>query len=218
VKGRRFELVSPLQPVNLRSVLRAAEPVPTISLTLSDLTKAQADVAKVKVTDATIDALIAIRDVCKADGIIASDRRWKKSLKIVQASAYMAGEKQTTPEDLGILVDSLWREPKDRAKVARTVGKLADPASFQAVQILDAARETAQKVAGLQSGDRKAYVSQAAQAIEDFETQQKKLVELGNSAGRRGRTVIDDAKTEIQGMHAQLARAISAGLGLRSLR
>ena len=214
----RFDVQYLLQPNNLRSVLLAAEPVTSVSLTPADLTKAKADVCKVKITDATVDALISIRDLCRAEGIIASDRRWKKSLKVVQASAYMAGEKQTTPEDLAILVDSLWREPKDRPRVARIVGKLADPSGFQAVQILDAARETAQKVAGLQSGDRKAYVSQAAQAIEEFETQQKKLGELGQSAGRRGHAIIDDAKIEIQGMHAQLARTISAGLGLRSLR
>lgn len=214
----RFDVQYLLQPTNLRAVLLAADPACSVSLTLAELTKAQAEVAKVKITDATVDALIALRDVCKAEGIVASDRRWKKSLKLVQASAYLAGEKQTTPEDLAILVDSLWREPKDRPKVARIVGKLADPAGFQAVQILDAARETAQKVAGLQSGDRKAYVAQAAQAIEEFETQRKKLAELGQAAGRRGRAVIADASVEIQGMHAELARTVSAGLGLRSLR
>lgn len=214
----RFDVQYLLQPTNLRAVLVAAEPACSVSLTLAELKKAQADVGKVKITDATIDALIAVRDVCKAEGIVASDRRWKKSLKLVQASAYLAGEKQTTPEDLAILVDSLWREPRDRPKVARIVGKLADPAGFQATQILDAARETAQKVSGLQSGDRKAYVAQAAQAVEEFEVQQKKLAELGHAAGRRGRVAIADASVEIQGMHAELARAVSAGLGLRSLR
>lgn len=214
----RFDIGYLLQPANLRAVLVSSEPACSVALTMAELKRAQAEVAKVAVTDATVDALIAVRDVCRAEGIIASDRRWKKSLRLLQAAAYLAGEKQTTPEDLAILVDTLWREPKDRPKVARMVGKLADPAGFQATQILDAARETAQKVAGLQSGDRKQYVAQAAQAVEEFETQQKKLAELGQSAGRRGRAVIDDARLEIQGMHAELARTVSAGLGLRALR
>jgi len=84
---------------------------------MADLRTAQAEVHAVKITDDTIDALIQIRDACKAEGIVASDRRWKKSLRLAQAVAYMAGEKKTSPEDLAILVDSLWREPKDRPKV-----------------------------------------------------------------------------------------------------
>ena len=207
-----------LQPANLRTVLLAPEPVPTVKLTMNDLRRAQADVTKVKITDDTVDALIAIRDACRAEGIIASDRRWKKSLKIVQASAHMAGEKATSPEDLALLTDSLWREPKERSKVARLVGKLADPVGTQAQEILDAARETAQKVSGMKSGDRKAYIGQAASTIEQFDAQQKKLTELSRSGGRRAKTVISDASTEIQAMHAELARAVSAGLGLRALR
>ncbi len=175
-------------------------------------------VERVRLTDDTIDALIAIRDACRADGIIASDRRWKKSLKLVQASAWMAGERATTPEDLAILIDSLWREPKERAKVARLVGKLADPVGTQAAELLDAARETAQKVSGMKSGDRKQYISTAAQAIDQFTAQQSKLAELARSGGRRAKTVIADASSEIQQMHAEMARAVSAGLGLRSLR
>jgi MoxR-like ATPase len=185
---------------------------------MAELRKAQAEVAKVIVTDETIEALIQIRDACKAEGIIASDRRWKKSLKLTQAVAYMASEKKTTPEDLSILIDSLWREPKDRPKVARLVGKLADPVGAQAAEILDAARETAAKVSGLQSGDRKTYIAQAAQALEQFGAQQKKLAQLASGAGRRASAVIQQANDEIVAIHTELARTVSAGLGLRSAR
>ena len=185
---------------------------------MADLRKAQAEVAKVAITDETIDALIEIRDACKGEGIIASDRRWKKALKIVQAVACMAGEKKTSPEDLSILVDSLWREPKDRPKVARLVGKLADPVGAQAAEILDAARETASKVAALKAGDRKAYIAQAAQALEQFQAQQKKLGQLAKGAGRRASSVIQDANDEIIAIHTDLARTVSVGLGLRSAR
>lgn len=172
------------------------------------------------VSDETIDALVQIRDACKAEGIVASDRRWKKSLKLAQATAYMAmaGEKKTSPEDLSILVDSLWREPKDRPKVARLVGKLADPVGAQAAEILDAARETAAKVAALVAGDRKAYIAQAAQALEQFQAQQKKLGQLAKGAGRRSSVVIQDSMDEIVALHTELARNVSAGLGLRSAR
>ena len=187
---------------------------------MNDLRRAQAEAASVKITDDTVDALLSIRDACRGEGIIASDRRWKKSLKLVRASAWLAGEKKTCPEDLALLVDSLWREPKERTKVARIVGNLADPASTQSVEILDAAREIATKVASMKAGDRKLYIAQAAQAVEQFDAQQAKLGELAKSAGRRAKAVISDAVAEIQGLHAEVARAVSSGLGLgmRSLR
>ena len=214
----RFDVGYLLRPANLRLVLSSPEPTATQAMKMADLRKAQAEVAKVAITDETIDALIEIRDACKGEGIIASDRRWKKALKIVQAVAYMAGEKKTSPEDLSVLIDSLWREPKDRPKVARLVGKLADPVGAQAAEILDAARETSNKVAALKSGDRKAYIAQAAQALEQFQAQQKKLGQLAKGAGRRASSVIQDANDEIIAIHTDLARTVSAGLGLRSTR
>jgi len=187
-------------------------------MTMTELRQAQADVAQVRITDATIEALIAIRDACRTEGIVGSDRRWKRSLKLAKAAAYLAGEKETSAEDLMILTDSLWREPRERPKVARLVGKLSDPASTQALEILDAAREITQKTTALKTGDRKSYVGAAAQAIDQFDQQQRKLAELTQSAGRRARAVITDAATEIQGMHAEMARGVSHGLGLRGLR
>lgn len=214
----RFEVGYLLRPANLRLVLAAPDPVATPAMKMSDLRKAQVDASKIAISDETVDALIQIRDACKAEGIIASDRRWKKSLKLAQAAAYMACEKKTSPEDLSILIDSLWREPKDRPKVARLVGKLADPVGAQATEILDAARETAAKVAALVAGDRKTYIAQAAQALEQFQSQQKKLAQLAKGAGRRAAAVIHAANDEIVAIHTDLARNVSAGLGLRSAR
>lgn len=211
----RYSVDYLLRPQNLRNVLAAPEPKLTSTLDMKTLRAAQADVAKVKVTDATVDALIAIRDTCRAEGIVASDRRLKKSLRVVQAAAWMGGERETAPEDLTLLTDALWREPKERSKIAKLVGRLADPTATQATEILDAAKETADKVIALRSGDRKAYIAHAAQALEAFVQQTNKLEKLGKSAGRRAKDTIDSASAEIAEMHAELARAVSSGLGLR---
>ena len=211
----RFQVDYLLRPASLRAVLLAPEPSLSVKLTMTDLRTAQAGVAAVRVSDDTVEALIAIRDACKAEGIVASDRRWKKSLKAVQAASFLVGEPETCPEDLVVLVDSLWREPKERAKVARIVGKLADPVSAQANEILDAAREAAGKVDRIQNiGDRKDYVSEAAQALRVFTQQQARLNELAKTAGKRAQEAISGAQVEIKSMHAEMAREVSRGLGL----
>jgi MoxR-like ATPase len=211
----RFEVNYLLRPAHLKAVLTAPEPGVGTQLDMKTLRAAQAEVAKVKVTDATVDALITIRDALKAEGIVASDRRWKKSLKLVQAAAWLVGEKQTTPEDLMLLTDGLWREPKERPKVAKIVGQKADPVATQATEILDAARETADKVHALKAGDRKQYIAQAANALEQFSQQMTKLEKLAQSGGRRAKDAIKTASFEITAMHEDLARTVSSGLGLR---
>jgi MoxR-like ATPase len=211
----RFQVDYLLRPQHLKSVLTAPEPKLATVLNMKTLRAAQAEVAKVQVTDATVDALIAIRDACKAEGILASDRRWKKSLRLVQAASWLAGEKQTSPEELMLLVDALWREPKERPKVARLVGRLADPVSLQATEVLDAARESADKVAALKAGDRRAYIAQAAQALESFTQQMQKLQKLEKSAGRRAKESIALTSAVITAMHEEVARSVAGGLGLR---
>lgn len=215
----RFNVDYLLRPSNFRAVVAGGEPLSAVSLSLSELEQAQAASRAVTITDATYDALIQIRDACNAQGLQASDRRWKKTLKAVQASAYLAGETTTTPEDLMLLSHALWREPKDRSKVAQLVGQFADPISSQATEILDAARETAARVAGLSStADRKTYVGSAAQALDELRAQKDKLTILSKSAGPRARTTIADSEQEISQLHAELARVISGALQRGGLR
>jgi len=214
----RFDVQYLLRPSSFRSVLLAPEPACSAALSMAQLRQAQADVAQVKVTDETVQALVAIRDGCRAEGIIASDRRWKKTLKVVQATAYLAGEVATTPEDLLVLTHALWREPQEYSKVAHIVGQVADPVSAKAAEVLDAARETAARVAGLRNSDRKSYLAQAAQALEDFKAQQVKLKDLATGAGPRAKQALGDADQEIAQLHYELARAVSVGLGLGGAR
>lgn len=215
----RYNVDYLVRPSNFRAVIAGSEPTPTVSLTLDELHQGQSAAHSVTITDATYDALIQIRDACNAEGLEASDRRWKKTLKAVQASAYLAGETSTTPEDLLLLTDALWRDPKDRSKVARLVGQLADPISSQAAEILDAARETAARVAGLRTtADRKTYVGTAAQALDDLLQQKDKLTDLAKSAGPRAKTTLADSEQEIAQLHAELARVVSGAIHRGSLR
>ena len=70
----------------------------------------------------------------------------------------------------------------------------------------------------LKCGDRKAYISAAAGAIEAYAQQQQRLTELALKGGRRARAVVAGASAEIDAIHRELAQAVSAGLGLRGAR
>jgi MoxR-like ATPase len=213
----RFEVGYIRSNDSMRGMLSGKLPPLPAPLSLADLATAQAEVSAVRVTDATVDALLAIREAGNlggSGGFTASDRRWKKILKLAQASAWLVGDAETSPEDLSFLADALWREPKERGPIAAVVGKLCDPCGSQAVEILDAAREAADRVNALRSADREGYVTAAASTLKDFKAQATKLDNLAAGAGKRSAVTINDAKAEIEIIRKGLARDMSTALNL----
>jgi len=214
----RFEVGYLLRPSNFRLVLTSPDPTPPSALNFHALKQVQDEVSRITLTDDTLDALIAIREQCKDAGIVASDRRWKKSLKLAKAAAYLVGATETTPEDLVLLTDSLWHQPKDRPKVARLIGPIADPIGTKALDILDAARETVAKVDEARAKDPKGSMPQATQALQTLRDQKSKLEDLARSAGTRTTHVIQTATVELTKLHGDLARVVSQNLGLATGR
>lgn len=132
---------------NFKGMMRGDvdSPLPGVSLSIANLDAAMAEVAAMKVSDDVIDALFQCRGALSAEGVVASDRRWKRSLKVVQAFSWLNSQPECQPEDLMVLQHSLWNEPKMKGKVARTLAKVVDSAMHQACEILDAARESARQ-------------------------------------------------------------------------
>jgi MoxR-like ATPase len=210
----RFDVRYLVDDNNFRSMLTAGDVQPGPQYTMDDLRAAQAAVKTVKVTDATVDAIVDIRRALAADGIVVSDRRWKQVIPVLQAYCALLGQQATSSEDLTVLTDMLWREPKDRARIARTVGRLADPVAFQVSEILDAAREAAQKVHALRTSQRDNFLNEAKRVLAEFRDQELKLAGLASQAGPRARQAVQDGQAEIKSMHADLSRELARGLGL----
>ncbi len=213
----KFDIQYVTQLASLRSILTSPDDVPAAVFTLDELREVQALVSTVTVSDSTIEGLIAIRDACQGEGIIASDRRWKKSLKLVQAVACLMGETTTSPQDLSILVDCLWREPKERDLISRIVSAHADPLHAKAMEVLDSARETAKRVVSLKGKDKAAYIGAASVAIDQFGEQTTHLQNLMGEASKRAKITITDAIVEIRGMAAEATRVATASLGVRAM-
>lgn len=171
---------------NFKRILASTTVPQSVVLGLPLLEQAQREVSAMPVSDAAIDAMVTIRESLSLDGVRCSDRRWVQMVSVAKAFAYLDRENEVVPESLAGLVDCIWRDPaKERPVVARVVGKIADPVSTLATEVLDAAREVSAKVASLRSGDRKAYVGQCADAMQQFEQQRAKLAELAKGAGQK---------------------------------
>jgi len=60
-----------------------------------------------------------------AEDMYVSDRRWKKSVKLLKASAYFNGRDTINPLDLLLLQDCLWNSPDSREIVEEVVREFA---------------------------------------------------------------------------------------------
>lgn len=126
---------------NVRALLaQHAANSPTI-ITLNQLKACQLEAEQVIVPDTIIEALITIKTKIEEAGFVASDRRWKQTITVLKAAAYLAGETEVMEDRLDLLPDMLWREPKERSSLASIVGSVGNPLNVKATEIFDAAKE-----------------------------------------------------------------------------
>jgi len=109
-------------------------------ITLAELRQAQGEVLNVKL-NGVVDLLTTLRGRLKESGFEFSPRRWRESVRLLQASAYLAGRDQVDNEDAEILKHVFWNAPEDRATVERIITALGSPEVKEALEWLDKARE-----------------------------------------------------------------------------
>ncbi|MGB9791694.1 MAG: AAA family ATPase [Thermacetogeniaceae bacterium] len=124
------------------SLLLQEEPQPEPILSLSDLEALHAAARKVAFPKEAAEALIAIVDAVRREGVEVSDRRMKQCVLLLQAKALLEGEDAVEPEEhFSVLRHALWTSPEQRDVVAQVVIKIANPLEAEIEEIARAVRE-----------------------------------------------------------------------------
>tara|TARA_R110002096_G_C14660074_1_gene727638 strand:- start:3445 stop:4605 length:1161 start_codon:yes stop_codon:yes gene_type:complete len=137
----RVEVPPLTEEDSVRKLLLLQSGTPASGISISELLEMQAAVANTKLGDDAIDAILAIKRGLEAEGIAASDRRWKSCGALVRAKAWMQGHTEATREHCDVLVNALWNEPAQLRAVERVVNKIANPLSLEAIELEDAAKD-----------------------------------------------------------------------------
>lgn len=177
----RFD-VPPLQAeANVRTLLGSGAPhAPTVTLTLDQVTAAQAEVAAVTISSDAIDAALKIRlELLGQHGIRPSDRRLKQAMTVARAEAWLAGRAEVQREDLAPLCHCLWNEKGERAKVRTVVYDQALPGLSKVMELLDMAVE--QQGIAASSKDKKTRM-EAAMKLRELDDEAAKAAGAGSSA------------------------------------
>uniref|UniRef100_A0A6M3LI67 Putative ATPase domain containing protein n=1 Tax=viral metagenome TaxID=1070528 RepID=A0A6M3LI67_9ZZZZ len=129
------------------------------------------------------------------EGIVISDRRWKKSIRILKAVAVLAGRDQIEEDDLSFLTNVLWNQPEQKKAVAKIIISLVNPLRQKALEILDAANEI-NRVA-LAGGS-----AQLAECNDKFRRMKGDLEKLHNQSKDSGKStqVFEEVKEKIERM------------------
>ncbi len=94
-------------------------------LTLEELMHHQLRVKAVTLPDAIYQTLAKIRTKLRDEGIRPSDRRFKQSLALLQAKAYLDGRFVVNRSDLALLEHVLWETVEQKAKTAEIIHEIA---------------------------------------------------------------------------------------------
>ncbi|MER7712189.1 AAA family ATPase [Streptomyces werraensis] len=197
------------------AVGRPAGPPPRTTLELGALQRAVTEgVPAVGVPDAIVDAVVTLRAALRRKELVASDRRWRQAVGLLQASAYLDGRTEVAGTDLSVLVHVLWDSPAQRPVVEREVLNLVNPDAREALDLADVIEELEAQLDAMAGQSREALsewvIKNAHHKLAMAGKRLERLREEAAAAGRPTATV--DRVTGRQ--RAVRARVLTEALGV----
>lgn len=210
------------EPSNFVKMLRIKDRQQPIVLTLDDLDAASESIDSVAIPTSFEEHLVNLRNNLSYQGIEVSDRRWRQSLGLCRAVAWLDGRDAVQETDLSILQHVLWNTPQEIKTALRVILATANPLEEQVVDVLDQVesieaqlRERLRFVEA--EGTKEARDRMRKEAIEWF----IKLEELGTGlvelqqqckTEQRPTDTVDDALLKLEDVAVQIG-ADAMGLG-----
>jgi MoxR-like ATPase len=172
------------------SGVASAGPVARTTVALVALAQAVGhEVPRVAVPAAIIDAICDLRVALRRDELVASDRRWKQGVRLLQASAWLAGRPAVEDNDLAALTHVLWDSPTQYSTVERHVVQLVNPAAGEALKLAEGIDEVEAALDAM-AGQSEAALNEwgIKEAIPKLKKAGRKLAELRGDSERAGRS------------------------------
>jgi MoxR-like ATPase len=182
----------------LRMLESQAQPERT-SLTFAELNELQNAVREIAIPAHAYRSIADIRRELNKKNIQASDRRYRQSLGLLQAHAFLEGEKEVHEKDLFFLEHVLWRDPAEREQVRGTIRELLLGYEEEITELLYESREIRDSaLRPLGTSDER------ARALIEFHTKLRNILakvdQIVDKAKRLGRPLdrVHSVRTEIE--------------------
>ncbi|RXJ74613.1 AAA family ATPase [Veronia nyctiphanis] len=116
----------------------------------------QAQIDKITLLDAVFEKVYQLKSMLESEAkqvdgakdslFYISDRRWKKAVRLLKASAFFNGRNEINPTDLLLLQECLWHSPESREIVIRTMEAFCRDVAFDQHHALDLAKDAAANI------------------------------------------------------------------------
>ncbi|WAM00352.1 AAA family ATPase [Streptomyces sp. Je 1-369] len=206
-------------PSNFAALVRSAVSRPTAprrtTVELAALQEAvTVGVPSIEVTDAIVDAVCTLRAALRRKELVASDRRWRQAVGLLQASAYLDGRPVVAETDLSVLTHVLWNSPAERPTVEREVLHLVNPDAKEALDLADTIEELEAQLDAMAGQSREALSDWVIKkAHNKLATAGQRLEKLREEAANAGRST--SAIDRVTGrQRAVRARVLTEALGV----
>ncbi|MBK8013566.1 MAG: AAA family ATPase [Deltaproteobacteria bacterium] len=125
----------------LRLDAKNQAPLDAPTLDPDELRALQQRATEVLIPDGILQDIIEIRKALNAEGVIASDRRYRASLSVLRAAALLEGRTEVTTSDLAWLEHILWSDPEEQPKVRAALAQIATGLEEDARKLVIQAQE-----------------------------------------------------------------------------
>lgn len=183
-------IVHPIQEPGNFAQLISAGPARTknpSTVTLDELDAAREEVGDVIVPPGIADKVVELKTDLMSEQVTPSDRRWRRSMDVVRATAWLSGRSEVDEDDLAILRHVLWDVVEQIPKVEETVLKHSSEFAAKVIEFereLDDVDAKLTALKGKALTERAGYGSQAQVVLSDIG---QKITDLGEKAKRQGR-------------------------------
>jgi MoxR-like ATPase len=120
-----------------------------------DVIEAQVQAKAITQSKEALDGLIKLRGALIAEGFSPSDRRIRKVLTLMQASAWLDGRTETIADDLLVCQHTMWDRPEQIADVDKIVTAHASPLAARCATLLADIDRYEVEIAKVTDDDRK---------------------------------------------------------------
>ena len=142
-------------------------------------------IAAINVPTGVLDLLLDLRSTMNGEGFIVSDRRWRDSLAVIRASAWLGGQDGATAEDLLVLRFTLWDDVATIGKISRIISGKVSPTSEKVAALEDLLIELGAQLAAMKgkaTGDVFTFLTgELGPKIKDVKKQANALIATESS-------------------------------------
>ncbi len=181
-------------------------------ITPEELEHCREEAGKVAVPSAVLKLISRIRKDLGKKGIIPSDRRFKQSVSLLKARAFLLGRDQVTEDDLRFLENVLWREPGEKTEVQSVIHQTLHGYRDRLRELLIQAKEL-DEYSQRQWEDEEMLIKANIEAQTKLKHIGSKLEELVAEFRERGKPPdeINDARKKIENIQKQILNRLVSG-------